>query len=129
MILGFKPQFVQPIMDGTKIHTLRFDFNHRWKEGVKMHMATGVRTKQYNCFKQDVCNGVQEVWMEVEKGKRDLRLEINWRDLTDEEKVQFAKNDGFDSWEFFLDWFYPIVKDGLDGNLIFKIIHWTDFRY
>lgn len=48
MILGFKPQFVQPIIDRTKIHTIREDKHNRWVPGKVIHMATGVRTKSYS---------------------------------------------------------------------------------
>ncbi len=58
MIIGFKPQFVDPILNGTKIHTIRLDPYERWKPGMKMHMATGVRTKHYKQFAEKICVGV-----------------------------------------------------------------------
>lgn len=50
MILSFKPQFRQKILDGTKIHTIRDDPNDRWQAGKIIHAATGVMTKNYDCF-------------------------------------------------------------------------------
>ena len=64
MILGFKNQFVPAILDGTKIHTIRKDPHHRWKPGMTIQMATGVRTKKYKCFKKAICVSVQEVRIE-----------------------------------------------------------------
>lgn len=63
MILPFKPQFIPKILDGPKIHTLRDDPHRRWHPGRAIHMATGVRTKYYHCFNQDVCTAVQEVYI------------------------------------------------------------------
>ena len=61
MILSFKPQFVNPIRRGTKIHTIREDGGNRWQSGRKIHMATGVRTKKYNCFRETECTEVQDI--------------------------------------------------------------------
>ena len=50
MVIGFHKQFVPLIKSGSKIHTIRIDKHNRWKAGMKMHMATGVRTKKYKQF-------------------------------------------------------------------------------
>jgi len=55
MVLAFKKRFVEPIKKGVKIHTIREDKTNRWKSGMKVHAATGVRTKNYNCFFESVC--------------------------------------------------------------------------
>jgi DNA modification methylase len=52
MVIGFKPRFVQPILNGTKIHTLREDVLNRWQPGRVMHMAIGVRTTNYYQFNE-----------------------------------------------------------------------------
>lgn len=39
MILPFKKRFVEPIMDGSKIHTIRRDSNNRWYRGRKVHFC------------------------------------------------------------------------------------------
>lgn len=41
MILSFKKQFLDPIITGSKIHTIRADKPNRWKPGNKIHFATG----------------------------------------------------------------------------------------
>lgn len=122
MTLGFKPQFVSPILAGTKIHTIREDRGHRWEPGKIIHMATGVRTKSYNQFRQEKCISVQEIvidhfnWMQ---GHIDIR--IDGRSLILQEVMTLAHNDGFDSLEDFCKWF--------DKDFIGRIIHWTDKRY
>src|ERR1035437_3553472 len=61
MIIGFNKQFPDKINEGTKKHTLREDEYDRWHTGMKMHMSTGVRSKNYKCFKLDRCNGIQRI--------------------------------------------------------------------
>ncbi|MBE7411382.1 MAG: hypothetical protein HS129_04840 [Leptospiraceae bacterium] len=61
MILGFKQQFIRPILDGTKIHTIREDVHNRWHVGNKIHFATGVRTKNYKQFLEKFCTGTQTI--------------------------------------------------------------------
>ena len=44
MILSFKPQFKQKILDGAKIHTIRKDEANRWHIGRIIHFATAIAT-------------------------------------------------------------------------------------
>lgn len=129
MILSFKPQFKQPILDGTKIHTIREDPNRRWLKGRKIQMATGVRTKHYNCFKEAQCTGTQRVFMTYAHNDI-IQISINGDELhTYQERLQFALNDGFPDWESFFEWFYPICKANERDGYSARIIHWTDYRY
>lgn len=121
MVLGFKKQFVPKILDGTKIHTIREDKNRRWKPGMKIHFATGVRTKNYNQFKSGVCTGVQRVVINPEIQSVNVLTDNGWRTLTEKQKTEFAKNDGFDTPVDFWNWF----NEFFDG----VIIHWTERRY
>ena len=131
MILSFKPQFKQPILDGTKIHTIREDPHDRWKRGRKIHQATGVRTKNYDCFNETYCMGVQKIEI-IWYPKQGPAVYLNdytfpfYGQMQNEtfgfEQMELlAKNDGFPSVEAFFEWFN---KD-FDG----KIIHFTDYRY
>jgi hypothetical protein len=133
MILGFKTQFAngeptnfeQKILEGSKIHTLRE--GDRWSKGNFIHMATGVRTKEYKQFntcREDLqkCVDTQPVHITWVEGKIDVF--VNGRYLTRQEVRQFIKNDGLREHEF-LDWFFPYAEDMWQG----QIIHWTDFKY
>jgi hypothetical protein len=40
---------------------MRLDPFGRWKPGMKIHCATGSRTKQYTCFAEKICTGIQNV--------------------------------------------------------------------
>jgi hypothetical protein len=136
MILGFKKQFVSKILDGTKKHTIREDATNRWKEGRLIDMATGVRTKQYNKFTEQICIGTQKIefkWKTNNKGlvseSRGVLVFIDGINVTnhsfqDTDKMVvevLAKNDGFDNLTDFFDWF----SEDFTG----KIIHWTDLIY
>ena len=121
MILGFKKEFKDKILNGSKIHTIRLDPNDRWKVGNKIHFATGVRTKRYNQFKSGFCLSIDSVriYPISENVKFDNRY------LTGDRLEKFAVNDGFDNstqlFEFFLE-NYP-------SNYTFKVIHWTNVSY
>jgi len=139
MILGYKKQFPwgtptdfkRKILEGIKKHTIRADAYDRWDEGRKIQHAHGVRTKQYDHFKDDECTGTQRIYI----GKTNTKnLNSFWRyngykysvivdkkRLTLAGMVELAYRDGFDSLDDFLQWF----QNGFKG----KIIHWTPLRY
>ncbi len=144
MILGFKKQFKQSILNGTKIHTIREDKHNRWKANNKIHFATGVRTKNYNQFFNLVCISVQPIIL-VNHGNHvycNIQTDENnyiHNDCVEHEHIKWysghlnqkggllgdlCKNDGL-SWADFKGWFVPKHGDKFTG----KIIHWTDFRY
>ena len=130
MIIGYKPQFPDKILNGTKKHTIRTDAHDRWHAGMKMHQSTGVRTKQYKLIRVDTCTGTQKitiVW-------RYYKLVSSAYVYVDDKCIGsytnqypsgmlkvLARNDGFDSVEDFFNWF--------NTDYIGKIIHWTDLRY
>lgn len=139
MILGFRTKFP----DGTpthfvgrikiaytrtksynpfdKIHTIRTDTKNRWKPGRKIQMATGVRTKKYNCFNEDICKSVQEIDIKYIGPFPYPQVKIDGRILGYCETYELALSDGFDGIDAFCQWF----KEDFTG----KIIHWTDKRY
>ena len=134
MILGFKKQFVTPIIKGEKIHTIREDKNNRWKKGNLIHFATGMRTKNYNQFKIDICKSVQKIEIKYRLGFNDEKripsvfvdgkkfvegLEIGYSDFP--KLIELINNDGFELAKDFFDWFNKDFKG--------KIIHWTDYLY
>lgn len=120
MILSFKSQFKQPILDGTKIHSIREDPHNRWRPGMKIHAATGVRTKNYQCFSLLKCVSVQPIVLSKGLGFRDARVNGNHID-----PYQLSENDGFEFVGDFFEWFFPNGEGVFKG----KIIHWTDFQY
>lgn len=133
MILGFKQQFEMPIKKGTKIHTIRQDKPNRWKSGMLIHFAKGVRTKNYINFQLGQCFSTQKikikynpgggvnVWIDDQWFHYQTDWGLSWDKESEERILQLAKNDGFDSIGDFFNWF----NQDFEG----KIIHWTDFRY
>ena len=117
MVIGFKERFIKPILARTKLHTIRGDSHNRWKIGMRMHMATGVRTKKYNQFNEEICKSVQKIkiysYPEI--------IIIDGRKLSYPEISDLSKNDGFESIDEFWSWFYPDFEG--------KIIHWTELKY
>lgn len=118
-----------------KIHTIRA--GNRWKAGDLIHMAYGVRSKNYEQFNKGI-DGLQRVVSVqtiriscvVVPTKRGGDPETYWPkiEIDDLEKiktkdrvVEFVKNDGFDSIPQFCKWFRKDFKG--------QIIHWTDYRY
>ena len=129
MILSFKQQFVEPILNGSKIHTIREDTPGRWKAGNSIQAATGVRTKNYNCFFESECKSTQKIIMQYRPGSVCLDVTIDGRLLNWEWRRQLALFDGFDSWLDMYNWFYPIIEKKTNQTFVGKIIHWTDFKY
>lgn len=121
MILAFKPQFVNPIQYGIKIHTFREDPHNRWKAGNSIQAATGVRTKNYNCFYESVCTGVQLIEINPRGKTYPPEIKIDGFTLWDSEVKKLIRNDGFMSITEFNEWFDKPWKG--------KIIHWTNHRY
>jgi hypothetical protein len=143
MILGFKLQFpwgkpthfVEKIKREPgyrpKLHTLRK--GKRWRVGMKIHFATGVRTKNYVQFAFGLCTCVQDIKMIIPEKQIlaiimlpkpiDIKIIIDDRELTTTEKTELALNDGFDSLEDFYTWFQ---NEGSPD----QIVHWTPgFKY
>ena len=124
MVLGFKPQFKKPILQGSKKHTIREDKNDRWKPGMKIHFATGVRTRLYHQFYEGFCKSTQKIqilWDNISLNGEFVSILIDGRLIDLDEVETLAINDGFEDVSEFLNWF----NENFEG----KIIHWTDLRY
>ena len=130
MVLGFKKQFVSKILDGTKVHTIREDKHDRWRPGMKIHFATGVRTSYYSQFYADFCVSTQRIHFKPtiefadgtthEPALPHIYVDGLWI-IDPKKRLQLALNDGFSS----LDDLYTFFHDGFEG----KIIHWTNYKY
>lgn len=132
MVLGFKQGygFVEKIGAKTKVHSIREDKHNRWHAGMRIHMATGVRTKGYCCFNdKDECKSTQRIEIKyINKSMGVPVIIIDGREhwFVEDERdrrviLALANNDGFDTIRDFCKWF--------DRDFVGKIIHWTDLRY
>jgi hypothetical protein len=107
-----------------KIHTIRA--GTRWKSGDKIHMAYGVRSKNYEQFNKgipelEVVKSVQKIEMILEPGCLLVTVSIDGRFLGLGEIEKLAINDGFPDINDFFEWF--------NKDFTGQIIHWTDLRY
>lgn len=125
MIIGFKPEFVPKIISGTKIHTIRDDEHDRWKPGMTMHMATGVRTKNYNQFHTAIVISVQRILIYPTPWEMIVIWDGDTHTCLCEDNIKLlAKHDGFDSTALFWLWF----SKNHNGKPK-KLIHWTNLTY
>lgn len=136
MILGFKPEMVEPYVNKQKKHSIRIDKHNRWKAGRSIQLATGVRTKNYKQFGSETCKSTQIIEIvHTRFDSRKIRIDdklfycnnklcdfcIANTENREKEMLVLAKNDGFDSIDDFFEWF----NKSCEG----KIIHWTDLKY
>lgn len=130
MVLAFKKQFVEPIKNNDKVHTIREDKNNRWKTGNKIHFATGVRTKNYNQFFDGVCKSVQTIEIKTiddpglinyVRNDKPVGVFVDGKRLKIYEIDLLASKDGFENALEFFKWF--------DKDFKGKLIHWTDLKY
>lgn len=138
---GAATKFEDKIDDRKKIHSIRQDNGNRWKPGMIIHLCTGARTKNYDCFNEQQCESVQSIEIQeipvaqsdycyiyrdyIGKEKKEVnktfRVLIDGKALCKVDIAILAANDGFDTTHDFFKWFNKPFKG--------KIIHWTDFRY
>jgi hypothetical protein len=134
MVLGFHERFKEPILNGTKIHTIRRNEHSEWKAGCKIEFATVGTTSNYRQFDIGRCFDVQQIkfeWYYLDKKPIclvsidgvDISGNIYGRDYACLLSL-LAKNDGFDSIEGFLSW-----RDWAMRDYVGTLIHWTPFRY
>ncbi|MEI6435226.1 MAG: hypothetical protein WCP32_10305 [Bacteroidota bacterium] len=129
MVIGFKEHFVVSILSGIKQHTIREDKHNRWKPGMLMHMATGVRTKNYYQFALETCTRVDKI--EIFWAGTTIVIFISGMQICEFNTAgdfcnfggngylnlfQLAIKDGFDGVDSFTKWF--------DKPFIGKIIYW-----
>lgn len=110
-------------VDHPKIHTIRE--GSRWKAGDLMHMAYGVRTKDYRQFNKDIPE------LQVVKSVQRIEIKPVWEFAMvyidgiyiseDNQLDRLVINDGFASQHEFFSWF--------NKDFSGQIIHFTNFKY
>jgi hypothetical protein len=113
-----------------KIHTFRV--GNRWAAGTTIHFATGVRTKKYECFHTAPCVAVQRTIIRAINGVLEILIEQEqneYRKLSDQELMLYAANDGFNSLEQMVRWFFPEGLHAEDRAIVGQTIHFTNHKY
>lgn len=114
---GLKPKF----------HTIREDKKNRWRPGTTIDFFINARQKNMFRFAPRVpVVSTQEVFMTY--AHNDI-IEITIDDTYINNTLEFAQNDGFDTWDDFFNFFYPLIKASPDECYRGKLIHWTYLRY
>lgn len=75
--------------------TIRDDKNRRWKSGIKIHFATGVRTSEYKLFAAGQCKDVKYIIFSKEDDH--IKIFVDYKELKADEIYQLAYDDGFEN--------------------------------
>lgn len=142
MVLGFKKTFsdgtptdfrdkifnglIGIIEEPIKLHSIRQ--GERWRAGMAIQMAYGVRTKHYQQFNEGVeelstCVSVQAIEMDFNLITGKVNVYVDGRKLRQDEVNLLIKNDGLTHQQF-VSWFFD-TQNTFKGQLI----HWTALKY
>jgi hypothetical protein len=122
MILGFKKEFIDDIMIGRKIHTIRKDSSNRWREGSKIHFATNISTRDQQTFLVKECTGTEIIEIAPHRDEIIVSDGVRRYMLDRPNRILLANNDGFvDQFDMYLFFDYKNFKG--------KLIHWGNFSY
>lgn len=134
MLLGFKKRFVEPILIGTKVHTIRKPRKIKPKIGETLHMYTGLRTP--NCqviSKKEKLISKQKIRIRVcrTRDSFDVEIFVDGRKLQWSEMHKVAEFDGFkDLFDFCNYWLTDEKgKKIKKAGGIMDLYHWTDLKY
>ncbi|HWY12339.1 MAG TPA: ASCH domain-containing protein [Bacteroidia bacterium] len=114
-LIGFRKQFERQIKNGRKKQTVRKFRKRPIKVGEKLHLYTGLRTKDCKKIKDVVCKSIDRVTIQPSRSK----VFISNYELRLGEIEIFAKADGFkNSVEFFELFKKMHGSKKFEGNLI-----------
>jgi hypothetical protein len=132
VMANFYPKYREKYIP--KIHTFRE--GSRWKFGDKIHFSTGMRTKSYRLYHIGRCLGIQ--WTAILIYPNDaMSIRIyddpnnrgSYRELSFDQMLLYAANDGFDSLDEMTAWFFPNGWHSKKKDFVGQTVHFTDFKY
>lgn len=127
-ILNFKPQFVEPIREGRKNHTIRADRKIPIKAGDKCYLYCGLRHKGAFRILPEPATCTKALPIRILLGRPGPHVIIDGQDLNDDECEALAIADGFPNWSAMaLFWVTEHKSPGKGfGWVDFsgQIIHW-----
>jgi hypothetical protein len=97
---NFKKQFASLVERGEKRQTLRLPRKRPTKAGERLKLYTGMRTKQCRLLLEVVCRSVTPVTID----NHSIFMDGKRLDVVD--SVRFAKADGFERIEDFIEFFH-----------------------
>lgn len=131
MLLGFKKQFVQPILVGTKILTLRKPRKVKPKIGETLYMYTALRTKHcQHITSAHTLKSVQQVSISIladdENECYKIICIIDGKTMTYAKVKKLAVLDGFKN---VTEWMHYWL-DGKDSvSELLEMYHWTHLKF
>ena len=94
---SFRPQFVDPILAGLKRQTIRAERKRHAREGERLQLYTGMRTRRCRLIGTTTCIGATNLRLFLaERRAESLDTGNAW--TTAEETDAFAAADGFQDW-------------------------------
>lgn len=126
MTLAFKDRFVDLVIAGTKLHTIREDRHARWHVGRAIQFYKNTRTPLTKKFRADgVALAVQQLELVDKQAKKQPGILVDGRQLTPLECQELSRRDGFEDFAQLLAFFRETHGLPFTG----KLIGWTDLRY
>ena len=106
--LNFKKRFSSAIETGEKRQTIRAPRKDGRipRPGDDLRLYTGMRTSQCQRLTDATCTAIASVLI-VEHGS-DWMIYLDGRKLSLAEQIEFAKDDGFETWAEFLEFFNKV---------------------
>src|SRR3954463_15453697 len=89
-LYNFRERFVNPILAGTKRHTIRARRHNPDRPGSTLHLYTGLRRKGARLLMRAPCTAVSEIEI-AERGT----IRLDGRDLRHDEGGELAGREGF----------------------------------
>jgi hypothetical protein len=102
--LSFQAQFAPAVEAGTKRQTIRArrKDGRDPKQGDLLYLYTGMRTKACRKLGEAVCRSARPICLRVD---RSYGIELDGVPLTGHECEDFARADGFGSYDEMMEWF------------------------
>lgn len=101
-LYNFQPRFVAPIREGVKRQTIRATRKHPDKPGSRMHLYTGLRTKNARIIDIVTCTSVHSILI-GQSLFEEVVIEVDGWQLDPVGMSLLAFKDGFDSLPDFLE--------------------------
>ena len=116
--LSFKKQFAQEVASGRKCQTIRALRNRPIKQGEKLYLYTGMRTKGCRKLKETVCKRVRHVRIFEGMDPNTYVISVDGKLASDIECVRLAVADGFVSVNGLIDFFREQHGLPFEGHVI-----------
>lgn len=94
---SFKKRFEVPILDGTKLQTIRARRKRHAGEGEELQLYTGMRTAQCRLLGIALCRSVERILIDVDGGS--IHFPRTTETIREQSALDtFAVEDGFEDW-------------------------------